>query len=125
MIKDPRERRRAPRVPINLQVKIETVYGASSATGRDLSEGGIGVYFERLPPIGSRVQLTFNLPASSKTPPVTIKVTGEVKYHAKSNLGRWMGIRFLRLDALHQKCIHYYVEEKYSGPLPPPLPKKS
>ena len=54
------EKRRTTRVPIHFKVKVETVRGTFNGMGRDISEGGIGVYLKKLPPIGSPVRLFLN-----------------------------------------------------------------
>lgn len=121
-----REKRRDPRVPIQFKVRVETVRGTFNGVGRDISEGGIGVYLKKLPPIGSQVDLSFQLPDN----PDGIEATGEVMYHSRGGTGvrdDWMGIRFLRMDAVSLGYIQRYVKSnvdkiKQYGSKPPPLP---
>jgi uncharacterized protein (TIGR02266 family) len=124
-----REKRRTPRVPLSCKVKVETVRGTFHTQGRDLSDGGIGVYLTKLPPIGSPVTVRFQLPGLE----AHIEVTGEVKYHNRGQPGMgddWIGVRFLRMDAPSQTAIHQYVkvnfdpDHQFGPPPPPPLPKK-
>lgn len=117
------EKRRTPRVPLSGKVKVETVRGTFNAHGRDLSDGGMGVYLTKLPPLGSPITVRFTLPNLTDT----IEITGEVKYHERGRPGvgdDWIGIRFLRMDASSQTAIHGYVKANHdpANPLPPALP---
>ncbi len=122
------ERRRTPRVPLPCNVKVETVRGTFNGRGRDLSDGGIGVYLHKLPPVGSQVTVSFQLPRQD----ASVEATGEVRYHSRGAPGTqddWMGIKFLRMDQASQVSIHRYVKAHYDSsrpyaPAPPPLPKK-
>lgn len=122
------EKRRTPRVPLVGKVKVETVRGTFNAHGRDLSDGGMGVYLSKLPPLNSPITVRFELPNLADP----IEITGEVKYHERGRPGigdDWIGIRFLRMDGTSQTAIHSYVKANYdaNSPLPPAPPpaKKS
>ena len=125
------ERRLRPRVPLACKVKVETIRGTFTGKGRNLSEGGIGVYLQKLPPVGSQVTVHFQLPGRSQ-PETSIEATGEVLYVMRGKPGSqddWMGIKFLRMDQASQANIQMYVKEHYDAskpdtPAPPPLPKK-
>ncbi len=122
------DKRRTPRVPIHFKVKVETVRGTFNGMGRDISEGGIGVYLKKLPPIGSPVEVIFQLPQAD----APIEITGEVMYHHRGGAGvrdDWMGIRFVRMDADSQSQIHRFVKSNFDSSqpglkAPPPLPSK-
>jgi uncharacterized protein (TIGR02266 family) len=122
------DKRRTPRVPIHFKVKVETVRGTFNGMGRDISEGGIGVYLKKLPPIGSPVEVLFQLPQAD----APIEITGEVMYHHRGGAGvrdDWMGIRFVRMDADSQSQIHSFVKSNFDSSqpglkAPPPLPDK-
>jgi hypothetical protein len=96
--------------------------------GRDLSEGGIGVYLKKLPPIGSSVEVHFDLPESEER----IGLTGEVMYHRRGDAGPqddWMGVKFVRMDAASLGEIQKYVKSNFDGEhvyggKPPPLPSR-
>ncbi len=121
------EKRRTPRVNVGFKVKVDTTRGTFNGIGRDLSEGGIGVYIKKLPPIGSPVEIYFTLPGRENQ----IQITGEVMYHRRGSPGvhdDWMGIRFVRMDATSQSVIHSFVKAHHDPsqtgkPVPPPLPK--
>lgn len=119
------EKRETLRVPIHFKVKVETVRGTYTGMGRDISEGGIGVYLKKLPPIGSTVKVMFDLPRAEEP----IGITGEVMYHKRGGAGvqdDWMGIKFVRMDANSQSMIHKFVKEQtdMASGKPPPLPKR-
>lgn len=121
------DKRRTPRLAVGFKVKVDTKLGTFNGVGRDLSEGGIGVYLRKLPPIGSPVEVHFQLPDRDQM----IEVTGEVMYHRRGEPGvhdDWMGVRFLRMDAASQSMLHSYLKANYDGSKPyltspPPLPK--
>jgi len=120
------EKRRTPRVPIHFKVKVETTRGTFNGMGRDISEGGIGVYVKKLPPIGSPVEVIFQFPNADSP----IQITGEVMYHHRGGAGvrdDWMGIRFVRMGADSQAQVHRFVKAAHDGSqpyfkTPPPIP---
>jgi len=122
------DKRRTPRLAIGFKVKVDTKRGTFNGVGRDLSEGGIGVYLRNLPPIGSPVEVRFLIPERDEA----IEVTGEVMYHRRGEPGvndDWAGIRFLRMDTASQSMLHSYLKSMYDGSKPylhspPPLPKR-
>jgi uncharacterized protein (TIGR02266 family) len=122
------DKRRTPRVPIHFKVKVETVKGTFNGMGRDISEGGIGVYLKKLPPIGSPVEVIFQFPNAESD----IQITGEVMYHHRGGSGAhddWLGIRFMRMDGNSQAQIHKFVKSNSDSSqpyfkTPPPLPDK-
>ena len=122
------DKRRTQRVPIHFKVKVETVRGTFNGMGRDISEGGIGVYLKKLPPIGSPVEVVFQFPHAE----INIQITGEVMYHHRGGAGvrdDWMGIRFVRMDGDSQSEIHKFVKSNSDSSqpyfnTPPPLPNK-
>lgn len=121
------DKRRTARVAINFKVKLDTTRGTFNGVGRDISEGGIGVYMNKLPPLNSSVDVRFSFPNADDE----IKITGEVMYHRRGEPGifdDWVGVKFLRMDAASQTIIHKFIKTNYdsSQPLmhtPPPLPK--
>lgn len=121
------EKRRTPRVALSCKVKAETTSGTFTGKGRDLSEGGMGVYLRKLPAVGSTVTVRFELPREENP----IEATAEVRYLHREGPGvhdDWMGIKFTRMDTTCQKCIKAYVKENYDASKPhvpglPPLAK--
>ncbi|MBN2496199.1 MAG: PilZ domain-containing protein [Deltaproteobacteria bacterium] len=109
---DKRERRRSPRVRLDCKVKVESIFGTMNGRGRDLSDGGIGVYLAKLPPVDSTVTIRFAVPGST----IDVEATGEVRYHDRGGPGvgdDWVGVKFVRMDAPCQQAIHKYVMANY------------
>lgn len=121
------DKRRTLRVPVAFRVKVDTVRGRFNGVGRDLSEGGMGVYLPKLPPVGSAVEIEFSL---TENAPV-IRASGEVSYHQRSGGGTasdWMGVRFVRMDASSHEAIRRFVSTHFGTAAPggpPPLPRRS
>ena len=121
------EKRRTPRVALKCKVKVETKHGTFNGQGRDLSEGGMGVYLQKLPAVGNTITVRFELPRVD-TP---IEAMAEVRYHRREGPGThddWIGLKFTRMDAASQKRIKGYVKENFDSSRPhvqgpPPLPK--
>jgi len=102
------ERRRDDRVPISIWVeetKGEELYYQQAG---NLSVGG--VFFERtIPhPIGTKVNLRFELPGREGV----IETIGEVVNVPDDPKGLGAGIKFLELDPIEQRLIQEYVDEK-------------
>lgn len=121
------EKRRTPRVSLTGKVRVETKRGAFHGQGRDLSEGGMGVYLRKLPEVGSTVEVQFRLPRAEEQ----IEATAEVRYHRREGPGihdDWVGLKFVRMGVDSQKRIKAYVKENFDGskphvPAPPPNSK--
>ncbi|MBW2701009.1 MAG: PilZ domain-containing protein [Deltaproteobacteria bacterium] len=121
------EKRRTPRVTLSCKVKAETNRGTFTGQGRDLSEGGMGVYLKKLPTVDSTVTVRFELPRGENP----IEATADVRYLHREGPGvhdDWMGIKFTRMATACQKTIKAYVRENYDASKPhvpglPPLAK--
>jgi c-di-GMP-binding flagellar brake protein YcgR len=121
MLKDPHEKRRTPRVPLAGKVKVETIRGTFNGSLRDLSEGGIGVFLAKMPPVGSVVELRFELPRDG-----AIAAMGEVTYHSREKGNEWFGVKFSRMDTRSHELIKSYVLANFDpakASQPPPLAK--
>lgn len=71
-------------------------------TVRSISKGGLFFAGAALP-IGKSVELSLELPAGK------IQAIGEVRYHASSEQGAGMGIRFTRIQQDHLQQIDQFV----------------
>ena len=103
---DSLERRRASRANVVIAVEVRDGHGFSLFSTRDLSAGG--VYFDRaIPhPVGSRVQLSFQLPGDART----IRCSGEVANVPDSST-YGMGIRFLDVSPPDAQRIETFLKE--------------
>jgi c-di-GMP-binding flagellar brake protein YcgR len=98
------ERRRGPRIPIEMWVE-ETIdserYFRRAGT---LSRGGLGLEHTIPLPLGTILQLTFTLPGDA----IAITVTGEIVSNNAPDELR-MGVKFLNLSPAAQAQIDAYL----------------
>jgi uncharacterized protein (TIGR02266 family) len=101
------ERRRAVRVAVVIPIEIRDARGFTLHSSSDLSVGG--VYFDRAIPhqVGTRVELSFNLPGDERT----IVCAGEVANVPDAHQ-YGMGIRFVDLSAEHEAMLFEFIGGK-------------
>ncbi|MCH2172183.1 TIGR02266 family protein [Myxococcota bacterium] len=100
------ERRKSPRADLVVRVDYQTVDELFSDFARNVNEGGIFVETDRPHPLGTHVELQFNIPGCEDP----IQVTGAVVRHAEADhevMG--MGIEFENLDAQARQHINALV----------------
>lgn len=103
------ERRRAIRVSVVIPIELRDAHGFSLHSCSDLSVGG--VYFDRAIPhqVGSRVELSFNLPGDERT----VRCGGEVvNVPDKQEYG--MGVRFVDLSPENEAMLYDFIGEGQS-----------
>ena len=88
----PQERRRHPRVRVDLPVAFETKAG-ELFDGRvnDLSVGGAFIVTENSPPVGSKLDLTIQLPGDKP-----LKVDGVIRWTKPDGVGVQFGLMGVR-----------------------------
>lgn len=103
---DDDDRRRGYRIQLELDtafpVRLQTDLGSMRGVARNISEGGMLVEAQALPPIGSRVQVHFEAPGGGHDH--RMELEGDVRHHLiwsfKAERGREglcaFGIRFSR-----------------------------
>lgn len=98
------ERRRAVRVSAVIPIEVRDAHGFTLHSSSDLSVGG--VYFDRAIPhaVGTRVELSFNLPGDDRT----IACAGEVANVPDAH-EYGMGIRFIALSPAHEAMLFDFV----------------
>lgn len=89
----PSERRRFERVKLNVPIKLDSVTSFDAET-RDVSTGGVFVTLEDILPVGSLVDLEFQIPGADRH----FKVLGEVRWSQEERGAAGLGIEFLNLD---------------------------
>ena len=101
------ERRRAIRVSVVIPIEVRDPRGFSLHSSSDLSAGG--VYFDRAIPhqIGSRVELSFNLPGDEHN----VVCAGEVVNVPNVN-AYGMGIQFIDLLPADEAMLYEFIEGK-------------
>lgn len=98
------ERRRAVRVSVVIPIEVRDSRGFSLHSSSDLSVGG--VYFDRAIPhqVGTRVELSFNLPGDSRTVVCAGEVVSVPDPHAYG-----MGVRFLDLSPTDEAMLDSFI----------------
>ena len=101
------ERRRAVRVSVVIPIEVRDAHGFSLHSCSDLSVGG--VYFDRaIPhPVGSRVELSFNLPGDERA----VRCGGEV-VNVPDTHQYGMGVRFVDLTAADEAMLMEFIGEE-------------
>jgi uncharacterized protein (TIGR02266 family) len=98
------ERRRAVRVSIVIPIEVRDGHGFTLHSSSDLSVGG--VYFDRAIPhkVGTRVDLSFNLPGDARTVVCAGEVVNVPDVHAYG-----MGVRFIDLSAGDEAMLYEFI----------------
>lgn len=97
------ERRRSPRKPINLSVKIEDTLGVAWSGTLDVSSEGISIRSGVPRDIGTKLKLTLEIPGEKP-----LSCQGEVMSVGRGeDVG--MGIRFVNLPAAEQARLDAFV----------------
>src|SRR5687767_8193690 len=98
------ERRRAFRLSVVIPIEVRDGRGFSLHSCSDLSVGG--VYFDRAIPhqVGTRVELSFNLPGDDRN----VVVAGEV-VNVPDTHQYGMGVRFLDLSPADEAMLDAFI----------------
>ena len=98
------ERRRAVRVSVVIPIEVRDARGFSLHSSSDLSVGG--VYFDRAIPhqVGTRVELSFNLPGNERTVVCAGEVVNVPDAHSYG-----MGVRFLDLSPADEAMLFEFI----------------
>ncbi len=105
------ERRRAIRVSVVIPIEVRDGRGFSLHSSSDLSVGG--VYFDRAIPhqVGSRVELSFNLPGDARNVVCAGEVVNVPDVHSYG-----MGVRFLDLSPADQAMLDTFIRTEGGQP---------
>lgn len=97
-------RRRHPRVDLDVQVNCDRHYSAQS---KDVSEGGMCLVFEEEMETGRMLDLRFSLPGSSKQ----IHVFGKVQWSRGTDDGRFAtGVSFWNIELEDKRTLLEYLK---------------
>lgn len=104
------ERRKAVRLPVVIPIEVRDAHGFSLHSSSDLSVGG--VYFDRAIPhqVGTRVELSFNLPGSDRT----VVCAGEV-VNVPDTHKYGMGVQFLDLKPDDEAMLFEFIRTGSGG----------
>jgi c-di-GMP-binding flagellar brake protein YcgR len=104
-----RERRRAPRIPLNTTASVAYPgVGELSVTLNDLSEGGTSLTTSNLPP-ACKVYFEFALPGQQQL----VRLSAEVAW--RDSTGR-TGIRFLDVPQSSRRLMQAWLRQNSAGP---------
>jgi uncharacterized protein (TIGR02266 family) len=104
-------RREHARFAVDLDVTIGSEHNFYAGFAENLSAGGVFIATHQLKPVGTKLDLTVNLPDGSQ-----LAVTGEVRWirvfneHSDSPPG--MGVRFNELDASATQAIQNFLAHR-------------
>jgi uncharacterized protein (TIGR02266 family) len=109
------ERRTQPRIPLNVEVSLESESNFYSGLTQDISSGGVFVATYMPPPVGSEIQLTLALPGA----PAPLALRGIVRWArdvkvASDDCPAGCGVQFLDLSADDAKLIERFLATRDS-----------
>jgi len=94
-------RREHSRFSVDLDVTVGSDHNFYAGFAENLSAGGVFIATHKLKPVGSRIELSVNLPDS-----VTVQALGEVRwirvFNEQSDTPPGMGVKFLEID---ESCV--------------------
>jgi uncharacterized protein (TIGR02266 family) len=90
-------RREHSRFSVDLDVTVGSDHNFYAGFAENLSAGGVFIATHKLKPVGSKIELSINLPDS-----VTVQALGEVRwirvFNEQSDTPPGMGVKFLEID---------------------------
>lgn len=90
-------RREHARFSVDLDVTVGSDHNFYAGFAENLSAGGVFIATHKLKPVGSKIELSINLPEGS-----TVRATGEVRwirvFNEHSDTPPGMGVRFSEID---------------------------
>lgn len=123
------ERRRHPRLKLEIDVDVTSGHNFFSTRTRDASEGGLFIESDLPLPIGSAVNVVIRLPGMPG-----LEVAAEVTWALTDDSGAQtgLGLRFLSMPDRSREAIQRFMsartpmlfEEDAAEPEPPPLPRR-
>ena len=103
------ERRRHPRVPLRVLVRVDTGItgdGGHQLYSENLSPGGVFLLTTRPPQAETRVKLEFRLPACA----IPVRAEGEVAWHQREPSG--FAVRFTDISEASRNLIRWTVDNQ-------------
>lgn len=108
---DEAHRREHARFSVDLDVSVGSDHNFYSGFAENLSAGGVFIATHKLKPVGSKIEVTVNLPGE-----VRIQATGEVRwirvFNERSDTPPGMGVRFDALDAESASAIESFLSHR-------------
>ncbi len=101
-------RREHSRFSVDLDVTVGSDHNFYAGFAENLSAGGVFIATHKLKPVGSKIELSINLPDS-----VTLQALGEVRwirvFNEQSDTPPGMGVKFLEIDETCVAAIHGFL----------------
>ena len=111
MTKSSRERRRERRVPVQIQIRYQTVDGFFQDYMRNLSLGGIFIETAKPLPMNTKLRVEFCLPEMSNPIVADGVVVHTLRVGENRNPGvSGMGIRFAELEMSSRQVLEAYLQ---------------
>ena len=108
------DKRLEKRLPIQLDVRYQSLEGFISDYSMNISQGGLFISTRNPLPLGTRIALKVGFPDAE----VPLNIEGEVVWvseydkKSKSNLIPGMGIQFRNLDDMEKKMIEDFIAQE-------------
>ncbi len=115
--KDGREKRKATRVPASLEVDYSTYTPYDLRRIINISQGGVYIRTQELLPVGSELEIRFNLPNYNR--PINSKVKVMWTYRQPSVIemnSSGMGVQFLQIADQDLQAIEEFIEQIKATP---------
>jgi uncharacterized protein (TIGR02266 family) len=104
-------RREHARFSVDLDVTVGSDHNFYAGFAENLSAGGVFIATHKLKPVGSRIELSINLPDA-----VTVRALGEVRwirvFNEQSDTPPGMGVRFLEIDETSVNAISGFLASR-------------
>jgi uncharacterized protein (TIGR02266 family) len=99
------------RFSVDLDVTVGSEHNFYAGFAENLSAGGVFIATHRLKPVGSRIELSVNLPDS-----LTVRALGEVRwvrvFNEQSDTPPGIGVRFLEIDEASIEAISGFLARR-------------
>jgi uncharacterized protein (TIGR02266 family) len=108
----PSDQRGYPRLPVEIDITLESDSQFYAGFSENLSEGGIFVATHALRPVGTRLDVAFTLPGVKEP----LRVEGDVcwlRIHSEtSDLPPGMGLRFVSLTSHDAEVVRAFCRQR-------------
>ena len=104
-------RREHSRFTVDLDVSVGSDHNFYAGFAENLSAGGVFIATHKLKPVGSKIELSINLPDE-----LSVRAVGEVRwirvFNEQSDTPPGMGVRFLEIDESSLQAIASFLSRR-------------
>jgi uncharacterized protein (TIGR02266 family) len=108
---DGSHRREHSRFSVDLDVTVGSDHNFYAGFAENLSAGGVFIATHKLKPVGSKIELSINLPSGSK-----VQAHGEVRwvrvFNENSDTPPGMGVKFIEVDGAAVDAINEFLARR-------------